>query len=149
MLKLFLRLFGKRMVHKAVANHTSPDGFLDVRFGFALLRDRRVPFGAKAMALGLGAAIVALLISLELPLEGLWALLLPLIAVPLDFVVDGMEAVIGPILLGALLLPFLAPRHIIDRIRQERLGVTPGTVIDVESHAAQTPPRAHRWRLVR
>ena len=129
MWNLLLRLFGKRVVHRAVVSHARGGGLLDVRFGFALLRDRRIPLGAKLLALILGGALIALVVSLEIPMEGLLTLLLPFLALP-DFVVDGMEAVLGPFVLGALLLPFLAPRPLVDQIRAERAGVlSPGIEI--------------------
>lgn len=118
MMGFFLRLLGRRAVHKAVGSRL-PGSPLDVRFGLSLFRDRRVPTGRKLLAVGLGAGLMALLIAWELPLEGLWALLLPMVALPLEVVVDGMEAVVGPILLAGLLLPHLAPRTLITQIREE------------------------------
>ncbi|HLV80426.1 MAG TPA: hypothetical protein VKT32_09090 [Chthonomonadaceae bacterium] len=138
MLNLLLRLFGKRVVHRAVASHTRVGGLLDVRFGFALFRDRRVPLGLKLLAILLGGALTALLVSLEIPLEGLLTLLLPFLTLP-DVVVDGLETVVGPFVLGALLLPFLAPRPLVDRIRAERAGLAGGPVIEMEG-AGCIPP---------
>ncbi|HZT41266.1 MAG TPA: hypothetical protein VFA07_03710 [Chthonomonadaceae bacterium] len=139
MLNLLMHLFGKRVVHRAVASHARGGGLLDVRFGFALFRDRRIPLGGKLLALILGGLLTALLVSLEIPLEGLLTLLLPFLAVP-DFVVDGMETVLGPFVLGALLLPFLAPRPLVDQIRDERAGVIPGTFIPMDNGAQTAPP---------
>ena len=134
MWNLLLRLFGKRVVHRAVASHARGGGLLDVRLGWALFRDRRIPLGGKLLALILGGALTALLVSMEIPLEGLLTLLLPFLALP-DFVVDGRETVLGPFVLAALLLPFLAPRPLVDQIRDERAGILPGTFID---HGPQT-----------
>ncbi|HZP83695.1 MAG TPA: hypothetical protein VFB21_18790 [Chthonomonadaceae bacterium] len=134
MLRLLLRLLGGRMAHKAAARHAGSGGALDIRFGFALFRDRRVPPGAKLLAVGLGAALVAALIALELPLEGLWGLLLPLLGVPF-VTLDGLEMILGPALLGALLLPRLAPKSLVQQIRKECLGpVTDGPGLDVEHY---------------
>lgn len=141
MLNLLLRLFGKRVAHRALASHTRVGGLLDIRFGFALLRDRRVPLGVKLLALILGGALTALLVSMEIPLEGLLTLLLPFLALP-DFIVDGMETVLGPFVLCALLLPFLAPRPLVDQIRAERSGIVPGTFIDMEPGTQIAPPSA-------
>jgi hypothetical protein len=147
MLNLFLRLFGRRVAHRAVARHTRGGGILDTKFGFALLRDRRIPPGLKLFSLGLGMGLMALLIGMELPLEGLWALLLPPLALPLDFAIDGLEAVIGPLLIASLLLPHLAPKALVSRLRAERNGLDTGPVIDVES---REPFRSGRkWRLAR
>ena len=93
---------------------------LDVKFGFALMRDHRIPLRSKAAALVLGLAITALVELLELPVEGLLSMLLPILGIAGDVVIDGAELIAGPLLLAALLLPFLAPRDIITQIRAER-----------------------------
>jgi hypothetical protein len=92
---------------------------LDVKFGFALMRDHRIPLRSKAAALVLGLAITALVELLELPVEGLLSMLLPILGIAGDVVIDGAELIAGPLLLAAL-LPFLAPRDIITQIRAER-----------------------------
>ncbi|HZO91136.1 MAG TPA: hypothetical protein VFB38_22615 [Chthonomonadaceae bacterium] len=143
MLKLLLRLLGRRVLHKAAARHAQPGGLLDARLGLALLRDRRVPPGAKLLAFGLGVGLTALLIASELPLEGLWSVVFPLFGFLMDTALDGLEALVLPLLLTALLLPFLASRPLVARIRRERRGLladTDGPVVDVESYA----PRAAR-----
>lgn len=127
---LLMRLFGHKMFHKAVAPHTSNGGVLDIHLGFAMLRDRRVPIGSKLLALALGAGGIALLINLQLPLEAVLAILLPVIGFMGDAVVDGIEGVVGPFVLAALLLPHLAPAAVAQTIRAERaaallpMGVT-------------------------
>src|SRR5438105_5926090 len=114
-MNLILRLLGKKIVRHAAAKQAR-GSWLDARLGLALLRDRRVPIGAKLLALALGGAGMALLIGLELPLEAIWAVLLPGVGFGLDGLIDGMEAVIGPIVFGALLLTFLAPKALVARI---------------------------------
>ena len=141
MFKLLLRLFGGRVAHRALARHTHNGGLLDTRFGFALLRDRRVPPVAKLFSLGLGLALCALVIAMELPLEGLWALLPPPLALPVEFVIDGLEAVVVPLLASAILLPHLAPKPLVSRLRAEWIGIAPGNVIDVESAEPARPSR--------
>lgn len=121
MMQLFMRLFGKRVVHKAVASQVQ-SGTLDLKLGFTLLRDKRVPLQAKLMGLGIGLAVVAALIALEIPVEGLLGLFLPFFAIPLDMMVDGLETVIGPILIGALLMPYVAPQQTVSLIQAERSG---------------------------
>src|SRR5579871_888473 len=92
----FLRLFGERVAHKALHNQVREGSKWDIRLGFALLRDRRVPMSKKLLALGLGGGIVALLEALELPVEAILGVLVPILGLPLDAVVDGVEAIIGP-----------------------------------------------------
>ena len=106
---------------------------LDVKFGFALMRDHRIPLRAKAISVLLGLAITGLVEVLEIPVEGLLTFLLPILGAAGDVVVDGAELIAGPLLLAALLLPFLAPREVVDRIRSER-ATAPGKkspVVDI------------------
>ncbi len=131
-----LRLFGGRIAHKAVSKRIEGSAF-DPKLGFALLRDRRVPFGSKALALALGGALVAMLIALELPYEMVLAAMI--IGIVPEGILDGLEAVIGPFLFGCLILPHIAPRNIVQQIRRERAGFVDGPVLDVESRAAETP----------
>jgi hypothetical protein len=138
---LLLHLLGRRIVNKAVAKRAGRGRALDLGFGFALLRDRRIALGTKLLALSLGASLMLLIVALELPMESVWAMLLPFFGLGLDGVMDGMEMLIGPILFAALLLPFLAPKALVQQLHEERQGwTTPaamgdGPVIDVESHA--------------
>ena len=115
-------LLGKKLIHNAAAKHTR-GGMLDMRLGLALLRDRRVPISSKLLALGLGGALMYALIAMELPLEAVWAIVLPGLGLGLDGMIDGLEAVVGPFALGALLLQFVAPKPLVARIRDERAGV--------------------------
>ena len=105
---------------------------LDVRFGFALMRDRRVAVRLKLLAILIGLAVTALVEFLEIPIEGVLSALLPLLGFVGDIVVDGAEAVAGPLILAGLLLPFLAPRDVVEQIRAERSGNVPKTpIIDI------------------
>jgi hypothetical protein len=92
---------------------------MNMTLGYALLRDRRVPVRTKLIALGIGAAGVGAIELLQLPVEGVVAALLPLIGAAGDLVLDGAEAVIGPVLIATLLLPHLAPADIVQQIRAE------------------------------
>lgn len=126
MMGFLMRMFGKRVVHQAVAKQRN-GGLLDIKFGFSLLRNRRVPMRYKLLALGLGAALTAGLVALELPVESILAALV--IGLPFDAALDGLETMVGPVLFGVLLLPHLAPRGLVEQIRLERSG----PVVDVES----------------
>jgi len=107
---------------------------LDVRLGFALMRDRRVPLRAKLLAILIGLALTGLVEFLELPVEGLLSMLLPILGDVGDVLVDGAEMIAGPLLLAGLLLPLLAPRDVVDQIRSERSASTPAPkapIIDI------------------
>ncbi len=118
-----LRLLGERVAHKTLAKNSHKGGFLDIKLGFSMLKDGRVPFRSKLMALGLGAGLIALLIALEFPLESFLAVVLPVIGLVADFVTDGLEALIGTVGVAALLLPHLAPKLLTQQFRNERAGI--------------------------
>src|SRR5580765_4190964 len=99
MLKWAIRLLGVRALKTAVAGGKRPP-ILDFGLGFTLLRDRRVPVATKLMALLLGIAAVFALSALELPVEMLIAALLNVPGIGLDFVIEGVEIIAGPILFG-------------------------------------------------
>ena len=121
MIKFLWNRVGKQAAHAVIGGHLEGSRF-NMKLGFALLRDRRVSFWPKLFALGLGGAVVALIIALEISPEALLAIALPGIGLALDFVTDGMEAVLVPFLFGALLLPFIAPRDLVSQVMIERVG---------------------------
>ena len=92
---------------------------MNMTLGYALLRDRRVPIRTKLIALGIGAAGVGAIELMQLPLEGVFAALLPLVGVAGDLTLDGAEAVIGPILIATLVLPHLVPGDLVRQVRAE------------------------------
>jgi hypothetical protein len=92
---------------------------MNMRLGYALLRDRRVPIRIKLIALGIGAASVGAIELLQLPIEGVVAALLPFLGAAGDLALDGAEAVIGPLLIATLILPHLAPAQIVEQVRAE------------------------------
>ena len=144
MLNIMLRLFGERALHKAI-NAKAGRSPLDIKFGFALLRDKRVPFTSKLLSLVAGIGLLALLLLLQIPVEVVATTLAPIL-LPLDFAIDGLELVALPILFMSLLLAYIAPRSLVDTIHAERmLGKTANSnsdVIDVESYAPQTTASA-------
>ncbi len=146
MLNTIWKTVGERALHKAVANgaHKNP---LDVKFGIALLRDRRVPVKSKLLAFGVGLGLLALLMVFELPVEAIVTFLAPIL-MPLDFALDGAELVALPLLFMALSLAYVAPRAIVDQIRAER-GLTGShtanvihedEVVDVVSYPTAAAP---------
>lgn len=124
MLKWAFRLLGGRALRKVVAGNGRPP-ILDVGLGFTLLRDRRVRVATKLTALLLGLAVVFALSIIELPVEILIAALLNLPGVGLDFAIEGLEIIAGPILFGSLFLLRLAPRNLVQLLRDERYGFAP------------------------
>lgn len=140
MINIMLRLFGERALHKVIARgpHNNP---LDVKFGIALLRDRRIALSSKIMAFGLGVGLMALLLAVEVPLEAIVTFLAPIL-MPLDFAIDGLELIALPMLLMALLIAHVAPRQLVDQIRAERFFAQDGPVIDVQATDPKAVPPA-------
>ena len=93
---------------------------MNIQLGYALLRDPRVSMQLKMMALVIGAAVVGFIELLQIPLETVFAVILPVIGVAGDVVFDGAEAVIGTVFIATLLMPYLAPATIVQQIRAER-----------------------------
>jgi len=93
---------------------------MNPRLGYALLRDRRISIRAKLIALGIGAAVVGLVELLQIPFESVAAFILPAIGIAGDVAVDGAEALIGPVVVATLVLPYLAPATLVQQIRAER-----------------------------
>ncbi len=102
---------------------------LDIKLGFALMRDRRIPLRSKIFSVLLGLAATGMVEFLELPVEGILTTLLPILGLAGDAVLDGAELVAGPFLLAHLLLPFVAPRQLVDQIRSERTAAPPPSPI--------------------
>jgi hypothetical protein len=87
--------------------------------GYRLLRDRRVSIRAKLVALGIGAAVTGLFELFQLPIEGVVAAFLPFIGAAGDLALDGVEAVLGPVLIASVLLPRFAPAGVVAQARAE------------------------------
>src|SRR5260370_1261691 len=93
---------------------------MNVQLGYALLRDRRVPLRPELIALAIGAAVFGFSELLQITLESLFAVILPILGIAGDVVLDGVEAVFGLVLIATLLLPYLAPDPVVQQIRAER-----------------------------
>jgi len=104
---------------------------LDIKLGFALMRDRRVPLRSKLLAVLLGLGITGVVEFLEIPVESVLAMVLPVLGAMGDFMIDGAELIAGPLLLAHALLPFVAPRHVVEQVRVERAGAAKAPIIDV------------------
>jgi len=90
----------------------------NLKLGFALMWDRRVPAHAKLMAWGLAIGITAIVLAIELPIEALMAALFSHSGYIGDFILDWVEAIAGPIILSCLLLPFEGPSTGDNQIRR-------------------------------
>jgi hypothetical protein len=125
MKKQMIRRFGGPLLITLARNYIGNGRPLDFRLGVALFKDRRVPVPHKMMALALGVIVILALNAMELPLETLVAFLLPIVGAGIDLAFNGVENIVGPLLLAALLLPHVAPKALVQRIRAERSGPIP------------------------
>ncbi len=116
---MLVKLLGDRLVHKELKRRTN--GFFDVRLGIRLLRSKQVPVRPKLLATGLACALLAALLAAEFPIESLLATLL--VGMPIDVAVDGLEIIVAPLLFTALMLPWLAPRVLVEAVRDGRTEV--------------------------
>ena len=92
---------------------------MNAPLGYALLRDQRVSLRPKFMALGAGLVVMAAIQVLQIPLESILAFVLPGVGAAGDVALDGVEAVVVPVLVATLLMPHLAPRSIVEELRAE------------------------------
>jgi len=60
-----------------------------------------------------------LVTPLQLPLEAVLAGILPLIGITGDIAFDGAEAVVGPVIIATMLLPYLVAPPLVREIRAE------------------------------
>lgn len=112
---------------------TTPGKLLDFKFGYALLMDRRVPLYSKVVAFVIGILGIAILGVLELPVEEIVAAI-PVLGILGDLALDGVEVVLGPVVIACGVLPYLAPAGIVARVRRERdpaAARAGGPIIDV------------------
>lgn len=120
MLHTILRMFGLRVIQRSLHGSEKKPPLLDIGLGIALMRDRRVPFSAKAKSVTLGALTVAIFLALQLPLDAAILILLNAAGLGVNAVMDGLQILFGTILFGALYLTRLAPRALAERVRAER-----------------------------
>ncbi len=139
-----LRFLGERVAHKTLARNSHTGGFLDVKLGFAMLKDRRVPLRFKLLALGVGAGLIALLIAFEFPLEGVLAIVLPPIGLAADLLTNSLEAVLGTVGLASMLLPHVAPKRLAQQIRNERAGIVEEPILSAPAMDAPVLPSYDR-----
>jgi hypothetical protein len=115
-------------------NHPVTRKLLDLKLGYLLLGDRRVPVRCKVAAFAIGLVGLALLGVVEFPVEEIMAMAIPFLGIAGDLAFDGVEAFVVPVLFACLLLPYLAPSSVVDRVRRERdpvVKASEGPIIDV------------------
>lgn len=133
MIRHIASFLGRRLLGRAVASSVqgASGGALDFKLGLRLLRDSRVPLKSKIGGLGLGLGAVFILEILELPLQTA-LMLLPFVGIAADLALDGVELLAGPIIVASLVLPYLAPREIVEQIRAE--GQPQGQVYEASAN---------------
>ena len=92
---------------------------MNAPLGYALLRDRRVSLRPKFVALVAGLIVLGVIELLQIPLESILAFVLPGVGAAGDVAVDGVEAVVVPVLVATLLMPYLAPPRIVQELRAQ------------------------------
>ncbi len=135
-----LRFIGERVLHKTVSEHTKFGGMMDIKLGFAMLKDRRVPFRPKLLSLGIAAGVMGLLIAVEFPLEWFLSIVLPVIGVAISAMTDGLETILGTLGVAALILPHIAPKALTLQMRNERAGIVEEPMPSVASHEVPYVP---------
>ena len=108
------------LAHLAARRYMGEGKTLDLKLGMALYRDKRVPVMAKMSALMVGILAMFAVNLLELPIEAVIAVLLPVFGIPLEMAFNGMETMVGSVLVAALVLPHVAPKQLVQEIREER-----------------------------
>jgi len=87
----------------------------DLRCGFALMLDRRIPNRDKLVTLALAVGITACALAFEIPVEAMIILFFAKSGFIGVMVFDGVEAVAGPAILSCLFLPFLGATTVISK----------------------------------
>ena len=133
MIQTLLRMLGGQMLQRAVAHGGLAKAF-DWRLGMQLMRDSRVPARSKWQAVIIGVLALVALEVLELPLQTAMMVFLPLIGMAADFFIDGIEILAVPFLVSTIVLPFIAPRDVVNQIRHGRQNADQyGRVYDAAS----------------
>jgi hypothetical protein len=97
-------------------NHTGEGKAIDPKFGVQLFKDKRIPVTKKVLALFLSVVLIGIAEVLELPLDAILATLLGPLA---PLIGNGIESVVGILAISATLLPHLAPKPLVQQIRDE------------------------------
>ena len=113
-------LIGRHAPHAAVG-HAHRRGWIDIKLGIALMRDQRVSILTKLAAIASGAALTAVFVALEVPLEAIVGALLPLLGLVFDIAFDGIEFLVLPIVIGSVVIRWLAPKHVVESLRSQGL----------------------------
>ncbi|MBC8102324.1 MAG: hypothetical protein H7Z41_07030 [Cytophagales bacterium] len=121
--KTVLRRVGGQVAAQAVGEQRKPGNLLDFKLGVSLLRDRRVPAATKLLALSIGVGLTFALEAFEMPLEAFVALVLPGVGLAANFAMDGIEAILCPLIFAALAVPHLAPQTVAAEARAVRRGL--------------------------
>ena len=124
----FVRMLGHKAAHKVIQRQTRRGGIFDVKYGFALFRDRNVPVTSKLLALTIGVALTGFLMAIEAPVEILLGIFLPFIGEAADLLVDGAEVILFPIVIACLVLPRLVRQPVYV---QPAVVTSPGEIIDM------------------
>jgi hypothetical protein len=101
--------------------HTGEGKAIDPKFGVKLFKDKRVPVSKKIFALVLGVAAIGVAEVLDFPLEVILAPILGLLSIPLEITSEAIEYTVGVLAIGATLLPHLAPKPLVQQIREENM----------------------------
>ena len=90
---------------------------MNILFYRKLLLDSSIPFRFKIIAYVIGLVVFGVLSLVELPVEAALAFCLPLIGVVGDVAIEGSEFIAVPLIVAALVLPFIAPSGVVNLVR--------------------------------
>ena len=131
MLRILLGLLGHKLVKETVGQKVIGSRF-NIKLGIALMRDGRLPWRYRFGAMSIGALTAFLLDLVELPLGAIFAVILPIIGVPIDLALLGIEDMAILPIVTLMALPFLAPKWLVEKVQQERtIGTLSPLTIDV------------------
>lgn len=84
--------------------------FVDIPYGWELMKDPAVSAGRKLLSLAIGIAAVSILVALEMPLEIFIFALVPFFGGIADFLFDSLQILVLPGLVACAVLPYLVPK---------------------------------------
>jgi hypothetical protein len=117
-----IRHIGGLALNQAARQYIGEGKRVDAKLGIALFRDKRVPVAAKMAAIALGFGLMTVLNALQLPLEAVIAFLIPFVGLGVEVMWNGAETIVGTLLFSSLVLPFVAPKALVQQVRAERSG---------------------------